>query len=586
MEWERLPLEAVRAAWEASPTLVVVTVGPEHALVFQNASSSRLFGARPLGRPMVEAFPELTAGGKLALDRVLATGSTVVEPRIIRTLHGAGPDELRLTYAFAPLGPPGEPPVGVVMSAVDVTSEARAARAAEQAALLSQISERMNAASDPATALQELTDTLVPALADLAAVVVVPETDQPTNLAPAPVRTRTAARRGPVPPTAITIDTDLLARVGAPPGNTREAGPSPLQASLATGQPLILDIAAGELSANSDEATNDWLARAQAHSMAVLPLAVAGRLAGAVVLMSFGDRAHYVEEDLPFLEQTAARAGTAISHVRAFRQSRDIALDLQHALLPQPPGRLPGVEAAVRYVAGGPDVEVGGDWWDVHPLGPGRTGVGLGDVAGTGVQAAIVMGQARSAMRAAALAQLPPKAVLELLDEHLAGVFDATSSEDSGSPRFATAVYAVLDTGQAALRVANAGHPPLLVRDPDGTTRWVHARPGPPLGLRLPAYEEVVVPFGPGSLCLGFTDGLVESRRQGVQEGLDRLADVVAGLPADIDVEGVADAVLRLIAPGADQHDDIALVVLRSTGGPEPAGCSGPDPAPAANGQS
>jgi serine phosphatase RsbU (regulator of sigma subunit) len=390
----------------------------------------------------------------------------------------------------------------------------------------------------------------------------VPESDQPTNLAPA--RERARERSGPVPPTAITLDPELVARVGPPPGNTREAGRSPWEASLATGSPLIIDIAAGELRANSDDATNAWLARASAHNMAVLPLALAGRLAGAVVLMSFGDRAPYAEDDLPFLEQAAARAGTAVSHVRAFRQSRDIALDLQHALLPQAPGSLSGAEVAVRYVAGGPDVEVGGDWWDVHPLSPGRIGIGLGDVAGTGVQAAVVMGQARSAMRAAALAQLSPSAVLALLDEQLGGVFDATVGGAS-TPRFATALYAVLDTGRATLAVANAGHPPLLVRDVDGSTRWVQARPGPPLGLRLPTYEETVVPFAPGSLCLGFTDGLVESRRQGIQEGLDRLADLVGRLPSDADVEGVADAVLEQMAPGTERQDDIALVVLRST---------------------
>ncbi len=561
-DWERLPLDAVRAAWDASPTLLVVTVGPDHILVFQNAASAQLFGPRPIGRPMAEAFPELSAGGKAALDRVLATGSTLVEPRNISTLHGAGTDEVQLTYAFAPLGSPGDPPVGVVMSAVDVTSEARAARAAEQIALLGEISERMNAASDPGAALQHLTDTLVPAVADLAAVVVLPETDQPTNLAPA--RDRAVRPGPPAPPTALTLNPDLVRRVGPPPGNTRDSGPSPWEASLATGNPLIIDIARGELAGNSDDATNAWLVRAEAHNMAVLPLALAGRLAGAVVLMSFGDRAPYVDADLPFLEQVAARAGTAVSHVRAFGQSRDIALDLQHALLPQAPGQLPGVEVAVRYVAGGPDVEVGGDWWDVHPLGAGRIGIGLGDVAGTGVQAAVVMGQARSAMRAAALAELTPSAVLALLDEQLGGIFEAAGGEDSSSPRFATALYAVLDVGSAVLSVANAGHPPLLVRDVDGTTRWVHARPGPPLGLRLPTYEEIAVPFPAGSLCLGFTDGLVESRRQGVQEGLDRLADFVRRLPGDLDVEAVADAVLEEMAHG-DRHDDTALVVLRST---------------------
>jgi serine phosphatase RsbU (regulator of sigma subunit) len=301
--------------------------------------------------------------------------------------------------------------------------------------------------------------------------------------------------------------------------------------------------------------------------MAVLPLSMAGQLAGAVVLLSAGPRAPYGPEDLPFLEQVAARAGTAVSHVRAFRHNREIALDLQHALLPVAPADLPRAKAAVRYVAGGPDVEIGGDWWDVHALGPTRTGIGLGDVAGRGVPAAIVMGQARSAMRTAALADLPPAAVLTLLDLQLADLFDATvRTELPSAPRFATAVYAVLDSADQTLRVANAGHPPLLVREPGAAAHWLQARPGPPLGLRLPAYEELVVPFPTGSLLLGFTDGLVESRVGGLDGGLRRLAAYVDQLPETEDVELIADGALECMSGYVPLDDDIALVVLRSTG--------------------
>ena len=222
------------------------------------------------------------------------------------------------------------------------------------------------------------------------------------------------------------------------------------------------------------------------------------------------------------------------------------------------------MDVAVRYQAGGPDVEIGGDWWDVCALSGGRTGIGLGDVAGRGLQAAVVMGQARSAMRAAALADRSPAAVLELLDTQLAGLFEGSSAESGGGPRFATAVYAALDPQAQLLRVANAGHPPLLVSYPGERAVEVQARPGPPLGLRMPTYDELEVPFPPGSLLVGFTDGLVESRRLGVQGGLGRLADYLDQLAEDEDVQSIADGALRCMAEFVDLHDDIALVVLRS----------------------
>jgi hypothetical protein len=569
--WEQMPLAVMRAVWDSVPTLVVVTTGPEHIVTYQNPTSTKLFGPRQLGVPMVEAFPELSAEGRVALEQVFTTGVPVVQPHSTPGVQGATGDEVLLTYVFAPLARDGETPRGVFLTAVDVTAEAHAALAAEQSALLSELSERMNAAPDPAKALQTLTDTLVPDVADLAAVFVVPEPNQRASQSRA---RREAGDHGPMPPNAMTIAPALMDQAGMPPRNQRDDQPSPLEGLLAAGRSLLIGIQ-GETGSGPgtatprDPATDAWFRAGDVHNMAVLPLALAGRLAGAVVLLSAGPRAPYRESDLPFLEQAAARAGSAVSHLRVVRQTREIALELQHALLPEVPAGLPGVEVAVRYLAGGPDVEIGGDWWDVCALVGDRTGIGLGDVAGRGLQAAVVMGQARSAMRAAALAHLAPSAVLTLLDEQLAGLFESSSTELAGStPRFATAVYAVLDKGSQTLRVANAGHPSLLVRAPGQRPVEVHARPGPPLGLRMPTYDELEVPFPDGSLLLGFTDGLVESRSLGVPGGIGRLAAYLESVPEDESVQAIADGALNCMSQFVDLQDDIALVVLRSSLGP------------------
>jgi hypothetical protein len=560
--WPALTLAAMRAPWDAAASLLVLTTGPDHLLAYQNPASQRLFGARPLGIPVMQAFPEMSPETQTTLDEVYANGIALSEPRSSPGVLGISGEEIALTFMLAPLAEPGAPCKGVILTAVDITAEIKASRAAEQAALLADLSEQMNSATDANDVLKRMTSRLVPAIADLAAVFVLAAEDQrPTTRYAGPV----AATRRSAPPIALALSEELLRNAGPPPQNPPNEQPSPLEQSLAAGHSLLIDIAGGDLAGQSNDATEAWFRAADAHNMAVIPLTLAGQLAGAVVLMSVGSRSPYGAGNLPFLELIATRAGAAVSHLRAFREQRQIALDLQHALLPDVPQQVPELQVAARYLAGSADVEIGGDWWDVHHRGRGCTGVGLGDVAGRGIQAAVVMGQARSAMRAASIAELSPSALLALLDEQLAGLFEAaTWLSEALPPRFATAVYAIVDTTAQTLRVANAGHPPLMVRYPDGSTMRAHAAPGPPLGLRLPHYDELVLPFPAGSLLIGFTDGLVETRADGVATGLDRIEDYLRRLPDDLDVEQIADGALDFMGHHIGSDDDIAVVVVRS----------------------
>lgn len=556
----RSVLATMRRAWDASPALIVLTEGPEHVVIYQNAASRRLFGPRPLDLPVGQSFAELSAGAHETLDQVLADGEPVEQSTPRLGVLGAAGDEVLLTYVFAPVGEPGAPNAGVLLTAVDVTAEYLTARAAEQSALLADLSERMNSASDPAQALHDMTRTLVPTIADLAAVFVLPGRDADWGLSSGDVRPRRGGR-----PTAMTISRSLLDAVGMPPETEPNAEPSPWEAPLARGRALLIDVEGGDLAGQGDTPGAAWLRAARSHTLAILPLAVAGHLAGVVLLLAAQDRPPYRPEDLPFLELVAARAGASVGHLRAFGHQRQIALDLQHALLPSVPTGLTGFDVAARYIAGGADVEIGGDWWDVQDIRPGVIGVGLGDVAGRGIQAAVVMGQARAAMRAAALAGLSPAAVLALLDRQLVDVFDATiGAAGPVQPRFATALYATADINAGTLTVANAGHPPLLLRFPDGRVDRVVAPPGPPVGLGLPQYDELVVPFPPGTMLLGCTDGLIETRTAPLGAGLDRLAAFAAQLDPTDPADAVADQALAWMATDEAGDDDIALVILRS----------------------
>ncbi|RJK96412.1 SpoIIE family protein phosphatase [Vallicoccus soli] len=541
-------LGPLRAAWETAPVHVMATEGPEHVVAYQNARSREAFGDH-VGEPVLAAFPE---GSREALDRVLATGEVVEVARRALRVRRADGGGVVMTYVLAPWGE-GRP-CGVVVTAVDVTAAVRAEQASARARLLGEISDAMARAADPVAALQALADALVPGTADVAAVF--------ASRGDGSLSDHGAVPEGPV---ALALAADLAAAGHPPPPAARDEAP-PWDAAVSAGETVVLDLDEQPLDVVAgDAATGAWLRAVDARSVVVLPLVVAGVLTGGLVLLTTRARGPLDADALAFLEDVAARAGSAVSEAGRRRRQRQVAHDLQHALLPAAPPRLPEATVAARYVAGAADVEVGGDWWDVSDLGAGRIALGVGDVSGRGVPAAVVMGHARAAMRAAGYADLPPSAVLSLLDHQLVELVDPPDGPpaDGDGPRFATACYAVVEPGVDVLRVANAGHPPLLVRGPDGRVSVAPLPAGAPLGLGLGGYEDALVLAPPGSTLALFTDGLVESRRRDLDQGLALLAGELERLHGEPDLDAQADAVLAALAPGHDAPDDVALVLVR-----------------------
>jgi serine phosphatase RsbU (regulator of sigma subunit) len=546
---ERLVSTSWRQAWDVSPAPVLVTMGPTHLLGYQNGAAQALAGARPLGRPLGESFPELPAEGLEFLTQVMRTGEAMEVPRrrmVLRDRHGG---RLDMQFVLAPLGSPAE---GVATMALDVSAEVRAEQTACRSQLLADISTAIIAAKSPGQGLQSLTDALVPALGDVAAVYVISDTswDRPASA-------DTAA------PEALSLVPSLAALGPLPPPATAETAAA-WGSLLAAGQPMIFPVEESTLPSLAPQSTAaDWLRAAAVHSIAVVPLVAAGTLTGALVLLAAGARPAFADIDLPFLQNVAARAGVAISQVRGARHHRDVALKLQRALLPQTPPSLPGISVAARYVAGAPEVEVGGDWWDVHDLGGGRVGIGIGDVCGRGIAAAAVMGQARAAMRAAGHAALAPHDVLALLDAQLTEILDGPDSDGTG-PQFATACYGVVDTNLGTVRASSAGHLPLLLRGDGGEVVTTRPPTGPPLGLGFGGYREAEIRFGVGDTLLMFTDGLVESRTQEVDDGIAALAAAFQRLGGAKSLNEVADGLLHEMGRGATAGpDDVALILLR-----------------------
>ena len=235
--------------------------------------------------------------------------------------------------------------------------------------------------------------------------------------------------------------------------------------------------------------------------------------------------------------------------------ARLLARTLQQTLIPPTPPAIPGVDIAAVYRPAGTGEEVGGDFYDVFQLAEHDWVIAVGDVCGKGVDAAVVTALARYAIRAAAVQDPSPDAVLHALNQVLL---------HHRSDRFCTvALVRLRDVdGRWTATSCSGGHPlPLLVRDGKATES---GGPGSLLGvLPEPRFEEAVVVLEPGDALVLYTDGVTEARRDGEffeDAGLAR-ALVAHGESAASMVEGVLSDVLAF--QGDNPRDDIAVVAVR-----------------------
>lgn len=258
-------------------------------------------------------------------------------------------------------------------------------------------------------------------------------------------------------------------------------------------------------------------------------------------------------QDITDQRATQERLIAAEAEREAATRERLIAEQLQASLLPESEFDLDSLDVAAFYRAGVEGTYVGGDWYDVIPLGAGRTAFVIGDVMGRGVRAASVMGQLRSAVRAYAALDLTPVEVLELLDRLV---------QELGSHQIVTCVYAVHDAADRTLTYANAGHPPPLLARHDLVDNVARIEAtGPPLGAGYFGMRPEVVALEEDDLVVLYTDGLVERRGTDLFDGIERLA---AAVRDHVDHElRELPAMLTQDLLGGDVDDDIALVLVK-----------------------
>lgn len=306
--------------------------------------------------------------------------------------------------------------------------------------------------------------------------------------------------------------------------------------------PLFLD--------KVDETTvvNPVLLEKGLRAMLGVPLMMGdGDVIGVLHVGTLGDR-KFDREDAEVLRVAGDRVAAAVSaHKLAIEH--DASDLLERNLMPRALPSYPGLELAARYVPA--ERNVGGDWYDAFVNPSGELWLVVGDVAGHGLAAAVVMGRARSTLRSYAFLGWPPDEVLRYVDKKLAHFEPGV---------MVTAVCAVSAPPFEEWVVSCAGHPPPVVALAGEAASLVGATADQPLGFAEDlARNRAMVRLPPGAVLVLYTDGLVERRLEPLDIGLARLVGAVSAT----DPDSVCNRIMQQLVGSDVPDDDIALLVAR-----------------------
>jgi len=354
---------------------------------------------------------------------------------------------------------------------------------------------------------------------------------------------------------------------GAPADDIPLDTPSVMTAAILTRRPLLLE-SPEALRRQFDGVANVglFLTHSDERAWVGLPLIAAGAPLGAL-RFSFTRPRQITEEERVFLEALAGQCALALERATLFEREHTTAETLQRSLLPDTLPTVPGIVLEASYMPVTRNMEIGGDWYDAFRLPDGKLAVAAGDVMGKGLTAAAGMGRVRNALRALALTDPRPAAVLSGLDR----LFEATEQEE----QVTTVAYLVVDPETGDGLAGNAGHLPPLLLSADAPPRLDTTEAGTPLGWTSPR-QQYAFRLPPGNTAVLYSDGLVENRKRGLDAGLDELVAVAGQAPADVveDPERLLGYLVERMLTGYEQDDDVTVLVLHipHRGDPPPAG--------------
>jgi PAS domain S-box-containing protein len=334
---------------------------------------------------------------------------------------------------------------------------------------------------------------------------------------------------------------------------------SPSRRSITNARPVLLEDITPEVLHDviGDPDVVAAFQRLGGTSTLTVPMVARRRTLGALALVK-ADDATFSQDEIELAEDLAARAALAMDNVRLYQQEHAVANTLQRSLLPELP-HIPGIESAAHYVSASTAADVGGDFYDLLHLPDGSVGIAIGDVVGHDVAAAAAMGQLRGILRAVVWEAVgaDPGAVLARVDRLVQGLRVAS---------LATMVYARAVRPEHAgepwrVHVANAGHPPLLLKHPSGAVQLVDGVTGLLVGVDAGAQRTTLnLEVPSGSTLLAYTDGLIERPGLDMDHGIHALRERLAAAPADAGPQELCDAA---VSGALDHRDDVALIAVR-----------------------
>jgi phosphoserine phosphatase RsbU/P len=314
---------------------------------------------------------------------------------------------------------------------------------------------------------------------------------------------------------------------------------------------------------NDSTVSNPLLEQRGIRSLLGVPLFAGGNVIGVLHVGSLTER-QFSQEDVELLQLAGDRAALALHSMMA-QDDALTAVALHRSLLPAALPEVPGLELAARYVTGAGSV--GGDWYDVFVLPDGKLGIVVGDVAGSGLSAAVIMGRMRSSLRAYVLEVEDPAVALRMLDRKIQ-YFEPSA--------MATTLYGLYTPETGEFLVSLAGHlPPVLAVPGDQPASVLPIQPDPPIGAAEdPPRHSFAITVPPGALLCCYTDGLVERRDRSLDDGIGSLAAVMdqqlegrasrIGRPVSL-AEDACAAAMRALVGNAPARDDVAVLMAYRT---------------------
>jgi PAS domain S-box-containing protein len=335
--------------------------------------------------------------------------------------------------------------------------------------------------------------------------------------------------------------------------------PSVMTRAIATRRPVLIEDPEELRRQFEGEIDVDENALGDERSWVGMPLLAAGAPLGAL-RFAFARPRKISEEERIFLEALAGQCALAVERAGLYEREHTTAETLQRSLLPDKLPQVAGLVMEARYLPVTRNMEIGGDWYDVFRLPDRRLAVTVGDVMGKGLAAAAGMGRVRNALRALALSDPRPAAVLAGLDR----LFAATEMEE----QVTTVSYLVIDPETGEGQAGNAGHlPALFIGGPRKVPVLDPTEAGTPLGWPSPRKQH---PFKlpPGATAVFYSDGLVENRVRGLDRGLDELVAVATSAPPDVreSPARLLQYLLDHMLAGHEQDDDVTVLVMQVPG--------------------